>query len=184
MRKLTAIALTITMLAGVNFVYAGGDTVELGGLKSKAPAGWTMQNPSNKLRLHQFVIPKADGDSENAELVIFSFGGGGGSNEDNIKRWKAQFNPPKGKTIDEATKTDKFKVGTGADVLYVDIEGTFKYKFPPADPNAKETLKENYRRINLIFDTDKGPFFITLTGPAKTVERNKAAFDGWVKAFK
>lgn len=184
MRKLPAIALTLAMLIGVNFVYAGGEVVELGGLKSKAPADWKMQTPNNKLRLHQFLVPKADGDTENAELVVFSFGGGGGSNEDNVKRWKGQFIAPKGKTIDEVTKTEKFKVGTGADVLYVDIQGTFKYKFPPVDPNAKEVLKENFRRINLIFDTDKGPFFITLTGPAKTIERNKAAFDGWVKAFK
>jgi hypothetical protein len=185
MRKLTAIALTLAMLAGVNFVYAGGETIELGGLKSKAPADWKMQNPSNKLRLYQFVIPKVEGDKEDAELVVFFFGaGGGGSNEDNLKRWKGQFVAPKGKTIDEATKTEKFKVGKGADVLYVDIHGSYKYKNPPFDPNAKEVLKENFRRFGLIFDTDKGPYFITLTGPAKTVERNTAAFDNWVKAFK
>jgi hypothetical protein len=185
MRKLTAIALTIAMLSGINFVHAGGETIELGGLKSKAPTDWKMQTPSNKLRLYQFTIPKVDGDKENAELVVFFFGaGGGGSNEDNIKRWKGQFVAPPGKTIDDVTKTEKFKVGTGANVLYVDIHGSYKYKNPPFDPNAKEVLKENFRRFGLIFDTDKGPYFITLTGPAKTIERNKAAFDNWVKAFK
>jgi hypothetical protein len=186
MRKLTAIvALTLAMLAGVSVVYAGGETIELGGLKSKAPADWKMEKASNKLRLYQFVIPKVDGDPENAELVVFFFGaGGGGSNADNIKRWKGQFLPPKGKTIDEATKTEHFKVGKDVDVLYVDIHGSYKYKNPPFDPNAKEVLKENFRRFGLIFDTDKGPYFITLTGPAKTVERNKAAFDNWIKAFK
>ena len=184
MRKLGVLAPAIVMMIGVNFLYAGGETIELGGLKSKAPAEWKFQKPSNKLRLYQFVVPKVEGDKDDAELVVFSFGAGGGSNEDNVKRWKGQFIAPQGKTIDEATKTDKFKVGTGADVLYVDIHGTYKYKFPPNDPKAKEMLKENYRRFNLIFDTDKGPFFITLTGPAKTVEHNKAAFDGWIKAFK
>jgi len=185
MRKLTASALILAMLIGVNFVYAGGEAIELGGLKSKAPAEWKMQNPSNKLRLYQFVVPKVEGDKEDAELVVFFFGaGGGGSNEDNIKRWKGQFLAPQGKTIDDVTKMEKFKVGTGADVLLVDIHGSYKYKNPPFDPNAKEVLKENFRRFGLIFDTDKGPYFITLTGPAKTVERNKAAFDGWVKSFK
>ena len=49
---------------------------------------------------------------------------------------------------------------------------------------AKEERKENFPRINVIFDTDKGAYFITLTGPAKTMEKHKAAFDGWIKAFK
>jgi hypothetical protein len=35
-----------------------------------------------------------------------------------------------------------------------------------------------------MFDSDKGLFFITLTGPAKTLEKHKTAFDNWVKAFK
>ena len=130
-------------------------------------------------------MPKADGDKEDAELVIFFFGkGSGGSNEDNIKRWKGQFIAPAGKDIDDVTKLDKFKLGKAAECAYVDISGTYKYKNPPFDPNAKEVRKENFRRIGVIFDCDEGPFFITLTGPAKTVQQNKDAFDGWIKAFK
>ena len=126
-----------------------------------------------------------DGDKEDAELVIFFFGkGSGGSNEDNIKRWKGQFIAPEGKSIDEVTKVENFKLGKAADVAYVDIQGTFKSKFPPFDPNAKEIRKENFRRLGVIFDCDGGPYFITLTGPAKTVEKSKAGFDGWIKAFK
>lgn len=177
--------LSLAMLASADLVYAGGDVVELGALKSKAPAAWMMQKPSNKLRMHQFAVPKADGDKEDAELVVFFFGkGGGGSNDDNIKRWKGQFVAPEGKTIDEATKVEKFKIGKAADIVYVDMQGTYKYKNPPFDPNAKEVRKENFRRIGVIFDSDDGPFFITLTGPAKTMAKHKAAFDGWIKAFK
>ena len=173
------------MLLTVGFVYAGGETIELGKLKSTTPANWKRQPPSNKLRMAQFVVPKVEGDKEDAELVIFFFGkGGGGSNEDNIKRWKGQFFPPEGKTMDEATKIDKFKLGKDADVVYIDMHGTFKYKFPPFDPNAKEQRKENFRRFGVIFDSDDGPFFITLTGPAKTLEKAKAGFDGWIKGYK
>jgi hypothetical protein len=185
MRKIGSIASALALLAGINFVYAGGEVIELGGLKSKAPAGWKNENPSNKLRMYQMQVPKIDGDKDNAELVVFFFGaGGGGGIEENIKRWKTQFIPPDGKSIDESSKLEKYKVGTAADVVALDIWGTFKYKNPPFSPTAKEERKENYRRFNVIFDTDKGAYFITLTGPAKTMEKQKAAFDGWIKAFK
>jgi hypothetical protein len=185
MRTIGSLTLGVALFGGISFVFAGGEVVELGALKSKAPTEWKKQMPSNKLRTAQFVVPKVEGDKEDAELVVFFFGkGGGGSNEDNIKRWKGQFIAPEGKTIDEATKVDKFKVGKVADIVYVDMQGTYKYKNPPFDPNAKEVRKENFRRIGVIMDSDDGPFFITLTGPAKTMAKHKDAFDGWIKAFK
>lgn len=185
MRKIGLIATALTLLAGLNFAFAGGETIELGGLKSDAPKDWKRQDPSNKLRLYQFKIAKLEGDKEDAELVVFFFGaGGGGGTEENIKRWKTQFIAPEGKTIDEVSKLEKYKIGTAADVVALDISGTFKYKNPPFSPTAKEERKENFRRFNVIFDTDKGAYFITLTGPAKTMAKNKAAFDGWIKAFK
>lgn len=185
MRKIGALTLAVALMVGLNFAYARGEVVELGGLKSKAPAGWKVQEPSNKLRLHQMSIAKADGDKENAELVVFFFGaGGGGGTEENIKRWKTQFIAPEGKTIDEVSKLEKYKVGAVADVVCLDIAGTFKYKNPPFSPTAKEERKDNFRRFNVIFDTDKGAYFITLTGPAKTMQKQKEAFDGWIKAFK
>src|SRR5437016_2628962 len=132
MRKIDAVAMAIAFLAGVNLVYAGGEIIELGGLKAKAPAGWKVQEPSNKLRMVQMQIPKVEGDKGNAELVVFFFGaGGGGGTEENIKRWKGQFIPPEGKTIDEVSKLEKYKVGTAAEIVCLDISGTFKYKFPP-----------------------------------------------------
>lgn len=185
MRKIGVLTLALGLLVGLNVLQAGDPIIELGGLKSKAPAGWSMQNPSNKLRMYQAVVKKVEGDKEDAELVVFFFGaGGGGGTEENIKRWKGQFLPPDGKTIDEASKLEKYKVGTAADVVVLDISGTFKYKNPPFSPTAKEERKENFRRFNAIFDTDKGAYFITLTGPAKTMQKNKDVFDSWVKSFK
>ena len=184
MQKLATLALGAVLLVGVHLAYAG-ETVDLGGLRSSTPKNWKRQNPSNKLRKYQFSVPKVDGDKEDAELVVFFFGkGGGGEIEDNIKRWKTQFIAPEGKTIDEVSKVEKYKLGKAADVVCLDISGTFKYKNPPFSPTAKEERKENFRRFNVIMDTDEGAFFITFTGPAKTMAKNKDAFDGWIKAFK
>jgi hypothetical protein len=149
------------------------------------PARRRTGNGKTRATSYQFSIPKVEGDKEDAELVVFFFGkGGGGEIEDNIKRWKTQFIAPEGKTIDEVSKVEKYKLGKAADVVCLDISGTFKYKNPPFSPTAKEERKENFRRFNAIMDTDEGAFFITFTGPAKTMAKNKDAFDGWIKAFK
>lgn len=185
MKSIGVIIAAIASVVGLNAFAGQSPTIDLGGLTSKAPENWKMQQPSNKLRTYQAVVPKVDGDKEDAELVIFFFGAnGGGSTEDNIARWKGQFIAPEGKTLDEASKLEKYKVGKGADVVCLDISGTFKSKNPPFSPTAKEERKPNYRRFNVIFDTDKGAYFITLTGPAKTMAKNKEAFDSWIKAFK
>src|SRR3989442_361268 len=85
-----------------------GAVVELDGLRSRAPAAWKEERSTSNMRHAQFRAPKADGDKDDAEFVIFYFGpGGGGSNEENIKRWKGQFVPPDGKKIDDVTKVEK-----------------------------------------------------------------------------
>src|ERR1022692_1375257 len=141
MKTVGVITLGVTLLVGINVVYAGGETIDLGGLKSKIPDGWKLQEPSNKLRKYQMAIPMAEGDKDSTELVVFHFAGGGGETEANIARWKGQFIAPEGKTIDQVSKIEKYKVGKAADVICLDISGTYKYKFPPNDPNAKEKRK-------------------------------------------
>jgi hypothetical protein len=157
--------------------------VSIGGLESRAPAAWKQQ-PTSQMRVYQFQIPKAEGDNADAEVAIFYFGpGGAGSVDANIARWKGMFAPPDGKTIDDVTKVSHFKV-SGDDVTYLDIQGTYKFKARPFDPNAKVELKPDYRMLGVVFETPKGPYFVRFVGPAKTVGQQKTAFDDWLKAFK
>jgi len=181
MKIVAALTCSLALLVGLSSVQAG-DGIVLDGLTSKLPEGWKMQKPSNNLRKYQAMIPKVDGDKEDAELAVFSFGASGV--DENIKRWKMQFIAPEGKTIEESSKVEKFKIGSVADVVVLDIWGTFKYRFPPNDPRAEEKRKENFRRFNVMFMTDKSTYFLTLTGPARTMDKNKAAFDSWIKGFK
>jgi hypothetical protein len=161
-----------------------GTEVNLDGLKSTTPGNWKKEKTISKLRVYQFKLPKADGDKADADLAVFYFGpGSGGSEKENIKRWQGMFRPPEGKKIEDATNVDKMKVGK-VDVTYVDVQGTYLDKFPPFDPNAKVTPRPDYRRLGVIFQSENGPYFITLTGPARTIAQNKKAFDGWLKAFK
>src|SRR5688572_12346689 len=85
--------------------------VEIAGMKSKAPAGWKEEPPSNSMRLTQFKAPKADGDSEDAEVIVFYFRAGSGTSEQNLQRQRVKFKPAEGKDKVEE-KLDKIKVGS------------------------------------------------------------------------
>jgi hypothetical protein len=161
-----------------------GTVVKLDGLQSRTPADWVEEKPTSNLRKYQFKIPRVKDEKMDAEVVIFSFGAGqGGSAAENIKRWKGFFIPPQGKTIDDVAKVTKMKVG-GADVTYLDVQGTYKFKERPFDPSSKEELRPDSRMLGVVFESQGGPFFIRLVGPAKTVAQHKTGFDQWLKEFK
>ncbi len=161
-----------------------GTVVELDNLKSAAPAEWKSKESTFKTRLHTFIPPKTSGVEADAEIQVIFFGkDSGGGLQENINRWKSMFVAPEGKKIDDLAKLEKFKVGN-VEVVSLDIEGIYLEKFPPFAPNAKTIRRENYRRVNVYFNSDNGPFFIIFVGPAKTVAQNKKAFDDWLKNFK
>src|SRR5581483_6987634 len=139
------------------------------------PASWKRTEPTGflaKFRLYQFEVPGADG---NAEVIISP--PAGGSVEANIERWKKQFS---GKAASEP-QVNTFKVD-GVPVTYLDVSGS--YQGAPFAPNAKTERKENYRLLGAIFESQNGPYFIRLIGPAKTVADNKQAYEQWLKSFK
>lgn len=161
-----------------------GTVVGIDGLQSRTPANWKEEQPGNKLRAYHFRVPKTKDDPADAEMVIFFFGpGGGGGAEENIKRWKAMFLPPVGKKFDDGSKVEKYKVGK-VNVTSLDVQGTYLFKERPFDPNAKVEKKFAYRMLGVVFESENGPYFFRLLGPAKTVESNKQGFDAWVKGFK
>jgi hypothetical protein len=158
-----------------------GAGVEIDGMTSKVPASWVKESPVSTMRYAQFKLPKAEGDKEDGELVIFK--GIGGSADANIKRWKDQFVPPRGKSIDDVSKVSDLKIA-GGDAKMVEIEGTYKYNPAPFNPKSKTVDKPGYRLIGIQFEGPKDVYQIRLTGPAKTVEKHRAGFDEWLKGYK
>src|SRR6266446_6746241 len=45
-----------------------------GEVHDKAPDGWVTEKPSSTMRVAQYKLPKTDGDSEDALLVVYYFG--------------------------------------------------------------------------------------------------------------
>ena len=131
------------------------------------------------MRFAQFRIKGKD--AEDAELVIFK--GLGGGAKQNVERWKGQFIPPDGKTIDDVAKVSDVTLG-GKKAVRLDVSGTYKFKAAPFDPNSKEERKPGYKMVAIYFDGPNDVYQIKLTGPAKTVEKYKPGFDDWLKALK
>jgi hypothetical protein len=181
MRTFAALALALFLSAFSAADDKKGTVVELAGMKSTTPADWKEEAPTSTMRLTQFKLPKADGDKEGAELAVFFFrGGGSGKLEENLKRQVNKFKPADGKDKVEE-KTEKTKVGT-LDATFQDVSGTYiKKAFPMAETG---TPMPNYRQLYVVFETKDGQYYMTLLGPAKTVEKNKKAFEEWLKNFK
>jgi hypothetical protein len=173
---------SLLLLAGVAFADdKKGTPVDLDGMTSTTPGDWVKEAPSNKMRFAQFKLPRAAGDKEDAELIIFK--GLGGSADANIDRWKAQFKAPKGKTIDDVAKVTDVKIA-GLDGKLLDVEGTYMFNPAPFNPKSKTEPRENYRMVAIHYEGPKDVYHIKLTGPAKTIAQHKKGFDEWLKGYK
>jgi hypothetical protein len=177
MHRLFLMALTLAFATSNLMAADKGTDVQLAGMKSTTPATWTEENPSSSMRMAQFKLPKAEGEKEDAELAIFVFPGGSGTVKQNLDRQLAKF-------VEEGRKdkVEKIKVGE-IEATYQDVTGTFKKKpFPMAE---KFTPVEGYRQLYVVFEDKAGKqYYMTLTGPAKTIEANKKGFEEWLKNFK
>jgi hypothetical protein len=160
------------------------DAVELDGLKSTPPETWKERRPPNEFQLKVFALPKAEGDKEETVVTIFHFSRGGGSVEDNVKRWKGQIEPAEGKKIDDVAKVETFEAAGGkVKVTYFDASGTYLFRPMPANPENM-VKKPGYRLVNAYFASPNGPYFIRLVGPEKSVTAQEKGFKDWVKNFK
>jgi S-adenosylmethionine:tRNA ribosyltransferase-isomerase len=143
-----------------------GKVVELDGMKAAIPADWVMEKPANRLRFLQFKLPKVKDDKVDAELVITK--GIGGSPKENIKRWKEQFVPPDGKSLDDVSTVSEIKIGK-VKSPYLDVTGTYKFKERPFDPNSKVEMRPGQRLLGVHYEGEDDVFHIKLVGPAATV---------------
>jgi hypothetical protein len=145
-----------------------------------APDAWTAEQPASSMRVAEFTLPRAAGDTDDAQLVIYYFGGQGGSVDANIHRWLAQIETPSG----AAAKTAKTETRTvnGLAVSLVDASGTYVAEM---SPGSREHHNQPHFRLRAgVVQTPKGPYFIKLTGPQKTVAKWEAAFDQFVSSLR
>ncbi len=168
--KITALMAALITASSASFLQAAEPetvTISAQDLTLEVPKAWKQQQPSSRMRLAQFAIAPVEGELDPTELAVFPpFGG---SVSENVKRWIDQFQPS-GRTV-------KMTQGTFSDGKYVlvDLAGTYnKPDGPPVMGKTKPTPE--YKMLAAMLITEKGNYFLKLTGPAKTVDATAAAF--------
>jgi hypothetical protein len=144
------------------------------------PQGWIARPPSSSMRVAEFVLPHVPGDTADAELVVYYFGGEGGSVEANMQRWIGQMRQPGGGSSQAAAKR-AVRTVNGLKVTLLDVSGTYTAEMRPG--SAEHHDNPDYRMRAGVVETPKGPYFIKLVGPAKTVGRWERAFDRFVDSL-
>lgn len=151
------------------------------GLAFKSPEGWKSTPTSSTMRVAQFVLPRTAGDSQDAELVVYFFGGSGGSVDANIERWLGQMQQPDGKPSSGVAQRQKRTVN-GLALTLVDVSGTYVAEMMPGGGDRHNS--PNFRLRAGVVETPNGPYFIKLTGPAKTVAASDKAFEMFLASLK
>jgi hypothetical protein len=150
-------------------------------LTFNAPRGWQPRDASSTMRVAEFVLPGKDGAAGNAEIVIYYFGGSGGSVDANIQRWLSQVQQPDGRaTADVAVR--ETRTINGLKVSLLDVTGTYVAEVRPG-----ATEKHNspgYRMRTAVIETARGPYYLKLVGPAATVGAWNASVDQFIASFR
>jgi len=147
----------------------------------KVPEGWTVEKPSSEMRVAQYKLPQAGGDSEDALLVVYYFGPGqGGTPQANIDRWVNMVKQPDGSPSTDKAKTETLTVN-GLKVSTVDVEGN--YSGGMSQDSAPKDSKSIYRLRGAVVETPKGSYFVKLTGPERTVGHWEQSFNDYIKSF-
>jgi len=152
-----------------------------GSLTYRAPSEWESVQSSSSMRLAEWKLAAASGDLEEARVIIFYFGkGGGGGVEANLERWYGQFEQTDGKTSKEKAVVRTMKVGA-LGVTRADLGGTYVAEVRPG--GGERHNKPNFRMIAAIVEGGDGPWFIRLLGPKGTVARWEKTFDLFLQSI-
>jgi hypothetical protein len=146
-----------------------------------APSGWKAVATSSSMRVAQFALPRAAGDAAEAELVVYYFGGSGGTVEANIERWLGQMQQPDG-TPSSAVAKRHTRTINGLKVTLVDVGGTYVAETMPGSPQRHNS--PNFRLRAAVIETPRGPYFIKLTGPSRTIAAAEKAFEQFLGSLK
>ena len=163
LNKLTVLAIALLVAVPVLSGAENTKKVVAKDITLNVPANWKQSPASNNLRTAQFALPAVDGDKDDAELVVYFFGGAGGGVNANLERWSGQFQP--------GGKKQKIYKGQSKQGEYYLLDITGVYNKPIGPPiNRQTNPTPGYQMLAVVLMVkDKGNYFLKLTGPQKTV---------------
>ena len=177
MRKPTLIILVAVACLMTLHDIAGAQKSQL---KVRVPAGWVEEERTSSMRVAQYRLPKATGDTDDASLVLFYFGQGqGGSAAANVERWVGQMKQADGSAARDA-KEERFEAN-GLKVTTVDVSGTYVAETAPGSGSFHN--KPDYRLRAAVVETPNGSYYVKLVGPEKMVSQWNDSFLSYIKSF-
>jgi len=152
-----------------------------GTLMFDAPDGWRALTPTSSMRVAEFELLRADGDPEDASLIVYYFGGSGGSVEANLERWLGQMVQPDGRPSRDVATTRMFEAG-GLPITHLAVGGTYVAEIRPGAPGRYE--KPGFKLEAAVVETPNGPYFVKLVGPARTIDRWSASVTSFLESVR
>jgi hypothetical protein len=149
------------------------------GLVWTAPDSWVAETPSSSMRRAQYRVPGPGGDGE---LVVFYFGPGqGGDAMSNAVRWANQFRQPDGRPSQEAMKSEQIQVGD-VQVLLTEVTGIYSGGMTMMGGQSADL--PDHMLLGAIAQGGDANWFFKLTGPAATLEAQRAGFRAMIESLR
>ena len=177
--RLTPASATTTPAANVP---APAAALELLGLRLAPDPAWVARDPSSSMRTAEFTLGARDPGDEDASLVVYYFGPGtAGSVEANIDRWCGQFDQPGGTESRDLAVIEARSIN-GLVVHTVDLGGIYVAETRPG--SGERVHEPDYHLLAAIVETQAGPYYIKLMGPAATVDRWRSSYEGMLDGMR
>lgn len=155
-------------------------SLDLSGLRLTPQQGWESRKPSSSMRAAEFSLGGENGEGD-ASLVMYYFGpGSAGSIEANLDRWCGQFSQPDGRNSKDVAKTNVRTIN-GMRVHTLDLGGTYVAETRPGSGNRLN--EPNSHLLAAIVETEAGPYYLKLHGPAVTVEAWRESYDAMLRSL-
>jgi hypothetical protein len=164
MRTAHAAAALFAFIATAFPTETRAESVKVEAFTFAVPEGWKSVTPSSPMRKAQLEIARGP---QKAEVSFFHFGADqGGTAEDNVARWYAQF--PGG---EKNRITEHMQIGS-VKITFAVTEGTFSSGMP----GGPTTPMEGYALCGAILESRAGNVFVKMTGPNAVVKASTDAF--------
>lgn len=159
-------------LAARNVVDLECNEVRIGDTRLVTPKTWTRERPPVDFILAAFRLPRAEGDRADAQLTVTA---AGQTDPKCLQQLREQLNEKP-----QAGSVEHLRIG-GSEVVLVESSGD---SGDTSDPFPAPVSEGRYRALNATMFVGGRVYFITCTGPEKTVGERAGEFRSFLQTMK
>jgi hypothetical protein len=149
-----------------------GRGVRIGPVRLVAPKNWIPQKPPAEIALVEFSLPRADGDTADAQLTVAPIAGSDPKSLDRLRE-HLKHKPEEG-------SLEHLRIG-GNEVVLMDSSGDYG---DTGGPFPSPVGEGRYRVLSAMVFVGGKVYFVNCTGPEKTVGQRAAEFRAFLQTMK